>query len=314
MTEPRRVVCLMYQSVGEMVLRYLLEETPDQVVALFTHEDSPGEEVWWRSAAELAREHGVAVFTPEDINEPEWVAAIGDLRPDFILSAWYRNLVKQPILDLPPQGCYNLHGSLLPKYRGRAPVNWVLVNGEVETGMTFHRMTVRADAGDIVGQAVTPIGTDDTAATLYDRLVAAGLEVLRASWPLLREGRAPHVAQDEAAATVVGRRGPEDGRFAWDWPASRIHNLVRAVTHPYPGAFVEGPAGRLTVWASRPASGLLHPAPPAPGTVISLTAEGPEVATSHGRLLIRFGQAGEGPELDGPALARSEGWQVGTRL
>jgi methionyl-tRNA formyltransferase len=309
-----RVVCLMYQSVGEMALRYLLEETQDEVVALFTHEDTPGEEVWWRSAADLARAHGVPVLTPEDINQPEWVERIGQMQPDFILSAWYRNLIKRPTLDIPPQGCYNLHGSLLPYYRGRAPVNWVLVNGESQTGMTLHVMTPRADAGEIVGQAVTPVWTEDTAQTLYGRLVAAGLEVLRATWPLLREGRAPHVPQDEAQATVVGRRGPEDGRFAWDWPATRIHNLVRAVTHPYPGAFVDTPRGRLTVWTSRAVSGLVHPAPPAPGTVACLTEQGPEIVTSLGRLLILRGQMAGQDECDGDELARRLGLEIGSYL
>jgi methionyl-tRNA formyltransferase len=165
-----------------------------------------------------------------------------------------------------------------------------------------------------VGQAVTPIWTEDTAQTLYDRLVPAGLEVLRAAWPLLREGRAPHVAQDEAAATVVGRRGPEDGRFAWDWPAARINNLVRAVTHPYPGAFADTPRGRLTVWASRAVSGLLHPAPPVPGTIVRLTEQGPEVATSHGRLLVLGGQMAGREECSGPELARSLGLEAGTTL
>jgi methionyl-tRNA formyltransferase len=311
---PVRVVCLMYQSVGEMALRYFLEETQDQVVALFTHQDTPGEEIWWRSAADLARAHGVPVFTPEDINQPEWVERIGQMQPDFIFSAWYRNLIRRPILDIPPRGCYNLHGSLLPYYRGRAPVNWVLVNGEAQTGMTLHVMTPRADAGEIVGQAVTPIWTQDTAQTLYDRLVPAGLEVLRAAWPLLREGRAPHVAQDESRATVVGRRGPEDGRFAWDWPAARIHNLVRAVTHPYPGAFVDTPRGRLTVWASRAVSGLVHPPPPAPGTVVCLTQQGPEITTGLGRLLVLGGQVAGQDECDGAELARRLGLESGTHL
>ncbi|MCD6351255.1 MAG: UDP-L-Ara4N formyltransferase/UDP-GlcA C-4'-decarboxylase [Armatimonadetes bacterium] len=148
-----RLICLAYHQIGHMGLRYFLEETDDEVVAVFTHEDRQGEEIWWPSVAELARSYGVPVYTPEDINAPDQVELLRSLRPDFIFSFWYRQLVKRPILDLPPGGCLNMHGSLLPKYRGRAPVNWVLVNGEEKTGITLHYMVERADAGDIVAQA-----------------------------------------------------------------------------------------------------------------------------------------------------------------
>lgn len=306
-----RIVCLTYQLIGHSALSYLLEETEDEVVGVFTHEDSPGEEIWWPSVAELAASHGVEVLTPESINEPEWVERLRQMKPDLIVSAWYRNLVKQPILDIPPLGAYNLHGSLLPLYRGRAPVNWVLVNGEQETGMTLHQMTVRADAGDIVGQAVVPVELDDTAATLYERLAATGKEVLRAAWPLLREGKAPRLVQDVSKATYVGRRTPADGEFHWDWPARQIHNLVRAVTHPYPGAFVEGPRGRVFVWQSHPVPGLLFPNPPAPGSVCRWSPAGLEIATSEGNLLVtRLQRQGE-EELGAEAYVQRYGVEVG---
>jgi len=309
-----RVICLAYQLIGHMGLRYFLEETEDEVAAVFSHEDSPGEEIWWPSIAELAKNHDVPVYTPENINEQQWVDAIRALRPDFIFSFWYRYLVKRPVLEIAPGGALNLHGSLLPKYRGRAPVNWVLVNGEQKTGITLHYMVERADAGDMVGQAVVPIGSHDTALPLYHKLAEAGLEVLRAAWPLLRAGAAPRIPQDQSAATYFGRRIPEDGRFDWHWPALAIHNLVRAVTHPYPGAFTRGRGGNLYVWSAAPAPGLLHPDPPAPGTVTRVSEEGITVATGEGSLLLhRLQLDGEG-ELAGPDFAARHGLERGSSL
>jgi len=309
-----RVICLAYQLIGHMGLRYFLEETEDEVAAVFSHEDAPGEEIWWPSVAELAKNHGVPVHAPENINEPQWADAIRALHADFIFSFWYRHLVKRPILELARSGALNLHGSLLPKYRGRVPVNWVLVNGEQKTGITLHYMIERADAGDIVGQAVVPIDTQDTALSLYSKLADAGLEVLRAAWPLLRAGKAPRIPQDQSEATYFGRRTPEDGRLDWHWPALAIHNLVRAVTHPYPGAFTRGQGCKLYIWSTLPMPGLLHPDPPAPGTVTSVSEEGITVATGEGNLLLRRLQLeGEG-ELTGRDFASRHGLERGSSL
>ncbi|MBC7286859.1 MAG: formyltransferase [Armatimonadetes bacterium] len=309
-----RIICLAYHTVGHMGLRYFLEETQDKVVAVFTHADDPQEEIWWPSVAQLARSHDIPVFFAEDINQTQWIDLIAELQPDFIFSFWYRQLVKRPILEIPRCGCLNLHGSLLPKYRGRAPVNWVLVNGEQQTGITLHYMVERPDAGDIVGQAVVPIDFRDTAVTLYEKLVEAGRLVLRAAWPLLREGRAPRVPQDEGQATYYGRRTPEDGRFEWHWPALKIYNLVRAVTHPYPGAFVDFGGRKLFVWDAYPTAGLVLPMRPTPGTVQALSPTGIEVATGEGNLLLRRVQLEGEAELTGEQFAEAHGLAVGSRM
>lgn len=294
-----RVICLAYHLVGQMGLRYFLEETDEEVVAVFSHEDAQGEEVWWPSVRDLAERSGVPVHTPENINEPQWVEMIASLRPEFILSFWYRRLVERPILKLAQGRCLNLHGSLLPKYRGRAPINWVLVNGEQKTGVTLHYMVPRADAGDIVGQALVPIEFEDTALSLYRKLADAGLEVLRATWPLLRSGKAPRIPQDETQASYFGRRTPEDGRFSWDWPALTIHNLVRAVTHPYPGAFTQYAGRKLFVWSAYPMPGILRPSAPSPGTILGVGPEGISVAAGEGALLLRCLQLDGEQELAG---------------
>ena len=309
-----RVVCLAYHLIGHEGLSFMLRESGDEVVAVFTHRDAPGEEVWWPSVAELARAHGIPTFAPDDVNEDRWVEYIRDLRPDFLVSFWYRNLVKRPLLAIPTRGALNMHGSLLPKYRGRAPVNWVLVNGEQQTGVTLHYMVERADAGDIVAQAVVPIDFQDTALDLYGKLARATWEVLRAAWPLLRAGTAPRIPQNEAEASYFGRRRPEDGRFSWSWPALRIHNLVRGVTHPYLGAFVECGRGKLFVWSAYPMPGLLRPHPPQPGTVTEVSEDGVEVATGEGNLLLRRLQLEGDEELTGWEFARRYGLQRGHAL
>lgn len=311
---PVRIVVLGYQLIGHTALSFLLDEAEDEVVGLWTHADAPGEEVWWPSAAELARSRGVPVFSPEDVNAPESVELLEALAPDILLCAWYRQLLKSPALGTARRAALNLHGSLLPRYRGRAPVNWVLVNGETETGMTLHHMVPRADAGDIVAQAKVAISPEDTALTVYHKLAAATVEVLCGTWPALRQGRAPRVAQDESLATYVGRRTPQDGRFEWSWPAGRIHNLVRAVTHPYPGAFVDTQAGRLYIWESRPLADSGVGAAVEPGTVIAPAAEGFVVATGEDGLLVKRAQYAAGPELGGPAFWEQYGLAAGRRL
>jgi methionyl-tRNA formyltransferase len=267
------VVVFAYQEVGYVCLEELLEQDAE-VVGLVTHADAPGENVWWRSVADLARRHGIPVFVPENVNAPEFVQTLRELRPDLIFSFYFRDLLSDEILAIPPHGGLNLHGSLLPHYRGRAPVNWVLVNGEHETGVTLHYMVRRADAGDIVAQRRVAIAFEDTAATLYEKIVAAARVTLREVWPLLRDGRAPRYPQDISHGSYYGRRRPEDGQLDWSWPAIRCYHLVRAVTHPFPGAFTHLDGRKLWIWWAVPISdfglrisevGTSAPTPPGPG-------------------------------------------------
>jgi methionyl-tRNA formyltransferase len=160
------------------------------------------------------------------------------LAPDFIFSFYYRALLPAPLLAAARRGALNMHGSLLPKFRGRAPVNWAILSGARETGATLHYMSERADAGDIVDQLAVPILPDDDALRVFNKVTVAAETVLARSLPGLTEGRAPRVAQPELGA-YFGRRRPEDGRIDWSQPAHVIHNLVRAVAPPFPGAFAD---------------------------------------------------------------------------
>ena len=293
--QPNAARCLLfaYHEMGYGCMEALLEAGVP-VTALFTHEDDSHEEIWWRSCAELARRHGVATYTPQRL-DASWIERIRAMRPAVIYSFYYRNLLPDEALRTAPLGAYNLHGSLLPAYRGRAPVNWMLANGEHEAGVTLHHMVARADAGDVVGQRSISIDDTDTALTLYRKLVPLGVALLTEMHPLIVQGRAPRRAQDLSRGSYFGRRRPEDGRIDWRWPARRIFNLVRAVTHPYPGAFCSLGGRKLWVWESEIAQEAGRRG--AAGEIVSAAGGGAvEVAAGEGSLLITRAQFDGAPE------------------
>lgn len=292
MVAQARCVLFAYHEMGYACMEALLQMGAP-VAALFTHRDSPGEQVWWRSCAELAARNAIARHAPERFDRP-WISRLAALRPDVIYSFSYRMLLPQEALRAARLGSFNLHPSLLPAYRGRAPVNWVLVNGERQTGVTLHRMVARADAGDIVAQRALAIDEADTALTLYRKLVPLGVAIIREYHPRIAAGCAPSIPQDLSRASYFGRRRPEDGLIDWNWPSRRIYNLVRAVTHPYPGAFSLAGGRKLLVWRAR--VGRESGAIAQPGTLIRLGAGEAEVAAGSGTVVIERAQFEGGEE------------------
>lgn len=245
-----KIAVFAYSGTGYACLKYLLERG-ENVAFVATHRDAPGERLWFPSVTELARASGIEPVYGEATHPAEVRARVESAAPDLLFSFYYRELLAPDLLDLPRLGAYNMHGSLLPKFRGRAPVNWAVVKGETRTGATLHVMTERADAGGIVDQEAVPIGPDDTALEVQQRVDAAAVAVLARRLEELKSGTAPIRPQDESAATRFGRRRPEDGRIDWTRSAKEVHDLVRAVTHPYPGAFTEAFGGKTFVWRSR---------------------------------------------------------------
>jgi methionyl-tRNA formyltransferase len=304
-----RIIFMGYHNIGYVCLEALIalcRELGDEMVAVVTHEDDPKENIWFASVARLAFDHYLPVYQPANPNDPAFVAAMQVLQPDLLFSCYYRHMLQQPLLALPRLGALNLHGSLLPRYRGRCPVNWVLVNGESETGVTLHYMEAQADRGDIVAQAAIPITSEDTAATLFARMTAAAGKLFRDTYPLLRHGQAPRLPQDHSRASYFGGRRPEDGRIDWRHPATAIYNLMRAVTHPYPGAFTSFGGRKLFIWNGRPLASPLAAAD-VPGQVTArLPGEGLLVATGKGHFLITQAQWEGEPEFLGPVLATWE--------
>jgi UDP-4-amino-4-deoxy-L-arabinose formyltransferase/UDP-glucuronic acid dehydrogenase (UDP-4-keto-hexauronic acid decarboxylating) len=292
-----RAIVLAYHDMGCLGIESLLEHG-FEIVGVFTHTDSKNENVWFQSVAELAARRNLTVFAPDDIDHPLWLDRIRDLAPDVLFSFYYRKLISKELLAIPTKGCFNLHGSMLPKYRGCAPANWAILNGETETGVTLHHMTMRPDAGDIVGQRGVAIEPTDDARTLNGKLVAAAKPLLDEYLPLIRDGRAPRTPQDDLQATYFGRRSPKDGEIDWTQPAAAVANLVRAVARPYPGAFTHARSTEVLIWEAE-ATAEKHAK--VPGTIVA--ADPLEVACGEGTLRVRFGQPKGGLYLSGAQLA-----------
>ncbi len=242
-----RAVVFAYHNVGVRCLAALLRHGID-IPLVVTHNDNPDETIWFDSVAELAARHGITVITPDDPNTPDVITQVQAAQPDFLFSFYYRNMLKAPLLAIAPRGNYNMHGSLLPKYRGRVPVNWAIIEGETETGATLHAMTEKPDNGAIVSQEAVSIGIDDTAQEVFNAVTGAAARALERVLPRLVSGTATHTPQDLSQGGYFKGRKPEDGRIDFLWGGLRIHNFVRALTRPYPGAFADVAGRRIILW------------------------------------------------------------------
>ncbi len=245
-----RAVVFAYSNVGDRCLRVLHAGGVD-VPLVVTHRDRAGETLWFARVRETAEELGLPCIYGDDPASGELAAAVGAARPDAIFSFYYRSILPASLLELAAHGAFNMHGSLLPAYRGRAPTNWAVLRGETTTGATLHRMLARADAGDIVDQLAVPILPDDTGRQVFDKVAVAAELVLWRSLPAIVEGRAPRLANDIAAGSYFGARTAEDGRIDWHRTAADVYNLIRAVAPPYPGAFTDIGGTRIVVADAR---------------------------------------------------------------
>ena len=246
-----RIVVFAYSLVGHACLKALLEAR-ENVVGVFTHPDTPGETLWFPSVAQLSQDHNVPLIATEEPKDPIVMDALQKMQPDLLLSFYYRKMIPAAILDMPSLGSFNVHGSLLPRYRGRAPINWALVHGEIETGATLHHMVKSADAGAIVDQEAFPISPTENAYDLTQKMGAAAVRLLLRQLPALKEGRAPARFQDESKATYFGGRSAKDSQIDWYQSPWQIHNLVRAVPFPYfPPAFTNMNSKKLEIRANQ---------------------------------------------------------------
>lgn len=300
-----RAVVFAYHNVGARCLRVLRAHDID-VPLVVTHDDDPAETLWFERVADVADDLGLAHAAPADANDPAFAARVATLAPDFIFSFYYRRMLSAELLAAARRGALNMHGSLLPQYRGRAPVNWAVLHGERRTGATLHYMAAKPDAGDIVAQQAVPILPDDTAREVFDKVTVAAEICLDAVLPALVAGTAPRRPNDIAHGSYYGGRRREDGRIDWSRDARSIHNLVRAVAPPYPGA--------LTTVAGRPARVLRtrlpgEGAPSRTGTPATLAIDGGAmIATCGGGTLLRVDVLEVDSELQSPdALARRWG-------
>lgn len=259
----------------------------------------------------LAARFGVRLLRSANVNAEE--SHIRELRPDLIVVTGWTRLLSPQLLAVPPRGCVGFHASMLPRNRGRAPVNWAILRGEKTTGNTMMYLSADADAGDIIDQRRLRIGPADTCATVYAKVGVAGADMLRTHLPALLDGTAPRRPQDTGAdaQALLPKRTPEMGITDWDRQARAVHDWIRALTQPYPGAFTLLRERKVMLWASA-----IPPWPPGrpsaePGQILGYEADGIRVSTADGSLLVTaMSDEGERPE---PAAgwARRAGLRAG---
>ncbi len=297
-----KVIVFAYNILGCIGFESLLKNNYE-ILALVTHQDDPDEKIYFDSVASLAAANGVKVLTPENPNSTQFANYIKDLGADAIFSFYYRNMISEEIIDAVNGNAYNLHGSLLPKYRGRAPLNWAILNGETETGVTLHKMVRKPDAGAIIGQEKIEIQSEDDAKTMLPKMEKASQALLTRALPLIKENRTKEIEQDNNQSSYFGKRCPEDGIIDWNKPASTINNLVRAVTDPFPGAVTYFGQEKITIWKSKISE--TECSNTTPGTVININPL--EIATEEGALTVITAQAKNKSCVAGTQLASEVG-------
>lgn len=295
-----RAVVFAYHNVGVRCLRVLLDQGVD-VALVLTHEDSPTETIWYDSVAQVCADHSIPFITPDDANASNVVARIRALAPEFFFSFYYRKMLGADLLGIPTRGALNMHGSLLPKYRGRVPVNWAVLHGERETGASLHYMEIKPDAGNLVAQTAVPILGDDTAFEVFQKVTVAAELTLARALPQLIAGTAPSVPLNLKAGSYFSGRKPEDGRIDWTRTAAEVNNLVRAVAPPYPGAFADVGSKLIVVAKARVAAAEAMSSVPVAGQIARMSNGSLGFVCGDGKLLIPLRLIVEDKTLDASA-------------
>ncbi len=302
-----KAIVFAYNVLGKVGLEELLK-SGYEICALVTHEDDPNEKIYFESVANIAEKKGIKVYKPASPNTPEFIQLIREMKPDVLFSFYYRQMISEEILNIVNNNAYNLHGSLLPKYRGRSPLNWAVLHGETKTGVTLHKMVKKADRGEIIDQQAFDILDEDNIKTLQPKMENAGIILLKRVLPEILKGTAKSHVQDESLASYFGGRKPQDGQIHWDKSAFEIHNLVRAVTDPFPGAFTYCNGKKIIIWESKM---LTHsPKESMPGEVVALNPL--TIAAGKGSLIIQKGKVNEDDNLDSLAILAKCDIRVGT--
>ncbi|HJQ47131.1 MAG TPA: methionyl-tRNA formyltransferase [Amycolatopsis sp.] len=310
---PGRIVFIGAVHEARPALAALLADPRAQVVTVVT---PPAERARRLSGAvdlaEVAGQHGVPVLRAHDINAPEFVQAVRALEPDLLVVVGWTRLLGPALLSVPPRGCVGFHASLLPRHRGRAPVNWAILRGETRTGNTMMFLDPGVDTGDIIDQRPVPIGDDDTCATVYERIGAAGALMLATHLPALLAGTAPRRPQDPGDGQMLPRRTPDMGVLDWARPARAVHDWVRALTDPYPGAFSTLGDRRVMIWRTLPPTGSEPSGPP--GTILAVYPDGVTVATHPGRVEVISMSEPDRPPEPAAAWCHRRGIRPGARF
>ena len=279
-----RVVFMGTPDFAVPSLKVLIEEGFD-VVSVITQPDKPkgrGKKMSMPPVKEEALKHGIEVHQPKRVKSEEFVSILKDINPDVIIVVAFGQILSKEILDIPKYGCINVHGSLLPEYRGAAPINWVVINGEKTTGITTMYMDEGLDTGDMILKAKLDIGDDETAGHLYDRMCMLGGEVLRDTLKLLKDDNLKREKQDDSKSSYAPIMNKSLGNIKWDDKCENIFNLIRG-TNPWPSSFTKYNGDTMKIWSSKV---LQSTSDRLPGSIIDVTEDGIEVSTGTTNLLI----------------------------
>ncbi len=281
---------------GYAVLKKLIAVNAQIAGILCLVEDSH-EEQFHPRVGDIAKEHNIPIFYSSDVKSPAYAAVITKINPDIVFVIGWRYLITKEAYSLPPKGTLIIHDSLLPTYRGFAPMNWAIINGETKTGVTLFHIADGVDCGPIVDQMATDILLTDTAQTVDEKIITLYEEIITRNLAALENGTAKSTPQDESAATYTCKRTPKDGEINWQASALQIHNLIRALTHPFPGAYTTLQGKTVQIWGSEIPAEPLNYVGNIPGRIIGKRDGKIEVLTGNGVIqLTKLQFAGEDPK------------------
>jgi methionyl-tRNA formyltransferase len=289
---------------GYAVLKKLIEFKA-QISGILCLVEDPHEPQYHLKISALAQEHAIPVFHTTDIKPSQYADLLEKIKPDIAFAIGWRYLINKAAYLIPPKGTLIIHDSLLPKYRGFAPMNWAIINGESQTGVTLFYIAEHVDCGPIVDQLSTHIAIEDTAQTVDERIIKLYEEIIIKNLPALASGKAPAVAQDETEASYTCKRTPKDGEINWQNSAMQIYNLIRGLTHPFPGAYTVLNGKKIFVWQAQLPTHQLHYAGNIPGRIIGKKEGMLEVLTGDGVLYLNRLQYEREEEKDAGEIAVS---------
>ena len=288
-------------------------EAGHEVVLAVTQPDKPkgrGGNMQFPPVKECALKHGTPVFQPRKIREPQNLDQLETYAPDMIVVAAFGQILPKRLLDMPKYGCINVHASLLPKYRGAAPIQWAVINGEEEAGVTIMRMDVGLDTGDMITSVRTPLAADETGGSLFGRLALLGAQLCVQTIELIEKGEAVYTPQNEQEATHVGMISKEMGRIDWSRPAIEIERLIRGL-NPWPSAFTRLNGRTFKIWK---AEVLAEDTAQEPGTVTQVTRGSLLVQTGRGQLMLQEVQLEGKKRMEIRAFLNGFAVEEGSRL
>lgn len=290
-----------------------LVEAGHEIIAVVTQPDKPkgrSGQMQFPPVKECALRHGLTVLQPVKIKTPEWVDKLRELKADVFVVAAFGQILSKEILDMPKYGCVNIHASLLPKYRGAAPINWAIINGEKETGVTIMQMNEGVDTGDMLSHVVVPIAPKETAESLFDKLAKAGAELIVETLPKLEAGEIVPVPQDESESSHVKMMNKSLGKIDWNQDAVVIERLVRGL-NSWPSAYTYYQGKSVKLWDCDVVEAA---AKAVPGTIIAVAKDSFDVATGNGALRVLELQLEGKKRMDTKSFLLGNQWKTGMQL